>query len=92
MRGEARPGFPIGCVGKRPRAFCSSEGAMQSIWRSDTAPPCTSWMRRRSCAHSWRSGDAFLRHYPKVEIGYSYKTNPLPGVLKICTGPARAPR
>src|SRR5258708_13276663 len=27
--------------------------------------------------------DAFLRHYPKVEIGYSYKTNPLPGVLKI---------
>jgi len=27
--------------------------------------------------------EAFLRHYPKVEIGYSYKTNPLPGVLKI---------
>jgi len=27
--------------------------------------------------------DAFLRHYAKVEIGYSYKTNPLPGVLKI---------
>ena len=25
--------------------------------------------------------DAFLRRYPKVEIGYSYKTNPLPGVL-----------
>jgi len=27
--------------------------------------------------------EAFLRHYPRVEIGYSYKTNPLPGVLKI---------
>lgn len=25
--------------------------------------------------------DAFLGHYPKVEIGYSYKTNPLPGVI-----------
>jgi diaminopimelate decarboxylase len=25
--------------------------------------------------------DAFLRRYPRVEIGYSYKTNPLPGVL-----------
>ena len=26
--------------------------------------------------------DAFRRHYPRVEIGYSYKTNPLPGVLQ----------
>lgn len=25
--------------------------------------------------------NAFHRHYPKVDIGYSYKTNPLPGVL-----------
>lgn len=25
--------------------------------------------------------EAFLRRYPRVEIGYSYKTNPLPGVL-----------
>jgi len=25
--------------------------------------------------------DAFLRNYPHVEIGYSYKTNPLPGVI-----------
>ena len=27
--------------------------------------------------------EAFLRRYPRVEIGYSYKTNPLPGVLAI---------
>lgn len=26
--------------------------------------------------------DGFRRHYPHVEIGYSYKTNPLPGVIK----------
>ena len=26
--------------------------------------------------------EAFRRHYPLVEIGYSYKTNPLPGVLR----------
>jgi diaminopimelate decarboxylase len=26
--------------------------------------------------------EAFRRHYPHVEIGYSYKTNPLPGVLR----------
>ena len=26
---------------------------------------------------------AFLRHYPNVEIGYSYKTNPVPRVLKV---------
>lgn len=25
---------------------------------------------------------AFRKHYPKVEVGYSYKTNPLPGVLR----------
>lgn len=25
--------------------------------------------------------DAFIQRYPRVEIGYSYKTNPLPGVL-----------
>jgi diaminopimelate decarboxylase len=25
--------------------------------------------------------DAFLHHYPRIEVGYSYKTNPLPGVL-----------
>lgn len=27
--------------------------------------------------------DSFRRHYPEVEISYSYKTNPLPGVLRI---------
>ena len=27
--------------------------------------------------------DAFRAHYPKVELGYSYKTNPLPGVIKV---------
>lgn len=27
--------------------------------------------------------NAFADHYPFVEIGYSYKTNPLPGTLKI---------
>jgi diaminopimelate decarboxylase len=26
---------------------------------------------------------AFERHYPKVELGYSYKTNPLPGAIRI---------
>jgi diaminopimelate decarboxylase len=26
--------------------------------------------------------ESFRRHYPYVEIGYSYKTNPLPGVLR----------
>jgi diaminopimelate decarboxylase len=26
--------------------------------------------------------ESFRRHYPHVEIGYSYKTNPLPGVLR----------
>src|SRR5438552_3126449 len=26
--------------------------------------------------------DAFRQHYPRVEVGYSYKTNPLPGVLQ----------
>ena len=25
---------------------------------------------------------AFRKHYPRVEVGYSYKTNPLPGVLR----------
>ncbi len=25
--------------------------------------------------------ETFLRHYPKIDVGYSYKTNPLPGVL-----------
>jgi diaminopimelate decarboxylase len=30
-----------------------------------------------------RFRDAFLRCYPKVEIAYSYKTNPLPGALKV---------
>jgi diaminopimelate decarboxylase len=27
--------------------------------------------------------ETFRRHYPRVEIGYSYKTNPLPGVLRV---------
>lgn len=27
--------------------------------------------------------NAFKKHYPQVEITYSYKTNPLPGALKI---------
>ena len=27
--------------------------------------------------------ESFSRHYPRVEIGYSYKTNPLPGVLRM---------
>ncbi len=27
--------------------------------------------------------NAFKQHYPHVEVGYSYKTNPVPGVLNI---------
>ena len=31
--------------------------------------------------HDFRA--AFTKHYPKIDIGYSYKTNPLPGAIKI---------
>ena len=27
--------------------------------------------------------DGFRQFYPKVEVGYSYKTNPLPGVIRV---------
>lgn len=27
--------------------------------------------------------ESFTKHYPKIDIGYSYKTNPLPTVIKI---------
>lgn len=30
--------------------------------------------------------DSFRAHYPQVEVGYSYKTNPLPGVLQTLHG------
>src|SRR5262249_25460286 len=30
--------------------------------------------------------DTFLAHYPRVEVGYSYKTNPLPGAIQVLHG------
>src|SRR3954451_10925277 len=27
--------------------------------------------------------DSFRKHYPNVEVGYSYKTNPLPEVFRV---------
>jgi diaminopimelate decarboxylase len=31
----------------------------------------------------WQFVTSFRSHYPRVEVGYSYKTNPLPGALNV---------
>jgi len=39
--------------------------------------------RQRLANDYARFSDAFLAEYPNVEIAYSYKTNPVPGVLEL---------
>ncbi len=42
--------------------------------------------RRRLEANYRQFETSFRQFYPRVEVGYSYKTNPLPGVLSVLHG------
>ena len=76
----------------RDRQRCGQPGHRWGRYRGladDYGTPLHVVNRSRLLADYELFESSFRSLYPKTAIGYSYKTNPLPGVLKCCMTPAR---